>query len=189
MKVGVLLLAAGRGQRFGADKRLALYRGKPLLEVVVASIRAAGLPLRVCLKPDDSLCEQLLTALEVEYCYCSEAQHGMGHTLAQGIQRLPDWDATLVALADMPWIDSDSYRQLADAAGSERIVAPIHGGQRGHPVAFGRRFYPQLEQLEGDEGARHIIAGHPEALQLLPLDDPGVLRDVDHPHDLDWPGS
>ncbi len=179
-----MVLAAGRGQRFGADKRLALYRGRPLLEIVVGTIREAGLPLRVCLKPDDSQCEQLLSELGVGYCYCPEARHGMGHTLAQGIQRMPDWDATLIALADMPWIAPDSLRQLADAAHSEAIVAPIHAGQRGHPVAFGRRFYSALAQLEGDEGARGVIQQHADALQLMPLADPGVLRDADRPQDL-----
>jgi len=184
VSVGVLLLAAGKGQRFGADKRLALCEGRPLLQVVVERIRGAHLPLLVCLKPDDSLCEQLLNRLGVEYCYCPEARHGIGHTLAQGIGRAPDWDATLVALADMPWISSDTWRQIAEEAGPDRIVAPVHAGQRGHPVAFGKRFYPQLEALAGDEGAREVLRRNDEALHLISSPDAGVLRDVDRPKDL-----
>lgn len=184
MSTGVLLLAAGKGQRFGADKRLALYRGKPLLQRVIEQIRQARLPLLVCLKPDDSLCEQLLTGLGVDYCYCPEARYGMGHTLAQGIARTPGWDVTLIALADMPWIGAAAYREIAATASAGKIVAPIHSGQRGHPVAFGRKFYPLLESLEGDEGAREILQRHSRQLRLVPVDDPGVLRDVDRPGDL-----
>ncbi|TXS95256.1 nucleotidyltransferase family protein [Parahaliea maris] len=184
MSAGVLLLAAGKGHRFGSDKRLALCGGRPMLQVVTEQIRRAQLPLLVCLKPDDNLCEQLLNGLGVEYCYCPEARHGIGHTLAQGIGRTPGWEATLIALADMPWISSDTWREIADASGAERIVAPVHAGQRGHPVAFGKHFYPQLEGLSGDEGAREVLRRNQAALHLVSSDDPGVLRDVDRPKDL-----
>lgn len=184
MSAGVLLLAAGKGHRFGSDKRLALCDGRPLLQVVVERIRRAQLPLLVCLKPDDTLCEQLLNGLGVEYCYCPEARHGIGHTLAQGLGRAPGWEATLIGLADMPWISSDTWRQIAAESGPEEIVAPVHAGQRGHPVAFGERFYPQLESLSGDDGAREVVRRNEDSLRLIPSDDPGVLLDVDRPGDL-----
>jgi len=86
----------------------------------------------------------------------------------------------------MPWIQPDSHRRVYDAlrAGA-RIARPFYQGQPGHPVGFAAEFGERLLTLRGDEGARRLIAAVPGALQGCPVDDPGVLRDVDTPAALD----
>lgn len=188
MTTGVLLLAAGRGRRFGADKRFArLPGGEYLLEACLRVIAESGLPLRVCLRPGDRRAQALLRSAGVEALVCPDADRGMGHSLARGFRGVSDWDAALVALADMPWIGADSYRAVAGAAEAGRIVVPTYRGQRGHPVAFGAGFFPELTALAdgaGDRGARELLTRHAAQVGELPLDDPGILRDVDRPADL-----
>jgi molybdenum cofactor cytidylyltransferase len=90
-----------------------------------------------------------------------------------------------VALADMPWIAPATIAMVATRiAGGVSLVAPAHGGRRGHPVGFGRAHYAALSSLRGDEGARSIVAAHADALQLIDVDDAAVLLDVDRPDDL-----
>jgi len=60
----------------------------------------------------------------------------------------------------------------------------VFRGQRGHPVGFARKYGSLLSALTGDEGARALIAARQWALQRVDVDDPGVLRDIDHPDDL-----
>ncbi len=64
------------------------------------------------------------------------------------------------------------------------IAAPAYRGERGHPVGFARRFLDELSALHGDQGAKELIAEHPDWVTLYEVDDPGVLRDVDRPSDL-----
>jgi molybdenum cofactor cytidylyltransferase len=189
VSAGVLLLAAGAGRRFGGDKRLArLPEGPTLLQVCVRSVLASGLPLCVCLGPGDAAAESLLRETGAPWVNCPGAGAGMGHTLAEGIARAPGWEATLVALADMPWIAAETFSAVAAASGPRRIVVPTLAGRRGHPVAFGADFYPALRALAGDRGARGMLASHPESVRELALSDPGILRDVDRPGDLrPWP--
>lgn len=183
LKIGILVLAAGYSQRFGSDKRLARYRGgQSLLGATLQALRQAQLPIRVCLR-DDHVDREWASAMlaAVQPVFCDRSREGMGTTLAQGIAVCGDWDVTLVALGDMPEVGSHTLRQLAGHAGPAVIVIPVFDRQRGHPVAFGRRFYPQLRRLTGDTGARSILAGAGDALVSVATDDAGVVRDVDTP--------
>lgn len=179
--LSLILLAAGQGRRFGANKLLhPLPNGVP---IGLASARALG-PVAgrriAVLASHQTVLAGLLAAEGWETLICADAHLGMGHSLAAGIAASPEASGWLVALADMPFIQPATHQHLADQlARGARLVAPTYQGQRGHPVGFGAEWRPQLLALHGDTGARPILQAHPEALRLCPVDDAGVLRDVD----------
>ena len=63
-------------------------------------------------------------------------------------------------------------------------MLPRHAGQQGHPVIFGRDFWPALGQLAGDEGARAVVRAQRDCCVVVDVEDAGVLRDVDTPQGL-----
>jgi molybdenum cofactor cytidylyltransferase len=85
----------------------------------------------------------------------------MGHSLAAGAASLSDCDAQAVAivLGDMPWILPQTYCRLVEAADPAAIVVPRYQGQNGHPVLFGRDYWPELAELCGDEGRARCCNG------------------------------
>jgi molybdenum cofactor cytidylyltransferase len=184
--VGVLLLAAGFGRRFGSDKRFAkLPDGRTVLAATLDAIEASELPLLVCLRPEDEDTHRLLQRRAINTVTCPRASEGMGGSLAQGAAAIPSaWSGVLVALADMPWIQPQSYRRIATAVTSATICVPYYQQQRGHPVAFGSEYFAALQQCAGDVGARAVLQQHKSACRPLALEDPGILRDVDLPADL-----
>lgn len=179
-----LVLAAGFSRRFGADKRRArLSSGQTLLAASLALPCAQLKEVWVVLRPEDEA-----EALDVPACVhvvrSESAAHGMGHSLASGIQAIKQQaqaDAAAVFLGDMPWINLDSLGYLLALASPEHIVVPTFQGQPGHPVIFGRKFWPELLQLTGDRGARGLLQAYPHAVRRLELNDPSILRDVDTP--------
>ena len=193
MRVVGILLAAGRGSRFGGDKLVAplrtAARGVPAgipLGVAAARNLVAALPESVAVvRPGDAALSRLLVTTGVRVVECASADDGMGASLACGVAAAADADAWVVALADMPWIDPATIVKVADAlrAGAN-IAAPVLRGQRGHPVGFSRRHYAALAALTGDEGARNVMASN--AADVVPIDiaDTGILVDVDRPQDL-----
>ena len=184
-----LVLAAGAGQRFGSDKRRAqLADGNSLLRATVLRAQEAFSDVRVVLKAEDDA-QALAIPSGVQLVRAAHAKQGMGSSLAAGIQSLANTQATAVAvlLGDMPWISVATLQQLRAQADAEHIVVAYCEGQRGHPVLFGRRFWPQLMQLQGENGAKGLIATHAQQVIAVTLSDKGILRDVDTPADLSPP--
>ena len=183
MTVVALVLAAGVGSRFGADKRRAtLPDGRSLLAHSVERARAVFDEVRVVLR-DGERPEDFGLPAGCQVIHSPDAALGMGHSLAAGAASLSGSDAQAVAilLGDMPWIAPETLCQLADAATASTILFPFFDGQRGHPVVFGRDFWPALTQLTGDEGARTLVQANRGRCVVVDVNDGGVLRDVDTP--------
>jgi len=176
-----LLLAAGRGQRFGSDKRW--HRLEDGVPMVVASARNLRRALGDCVavvRADDSLLARCLRAEGLAIAVCDDAYAGMGASLARGVRASHDADGWLVALGDMPWIRPATIRAVAaQLARGASAVVPVHAGRRGHPVGFGACHRDALLALDGECGGRAILARHADRVERLAVDDPGVLLDLD----------
>lgn len=188
---GALLLAAGRGIRFGADKRRArLTAGQPMLRTTLARYQQAFGRVHVVLRVgDDDLAAEIATDLRPEadaVLLSPNAAEGMGHSLADGIASI-DWAYAFVGLADMPFVTVTTLRSLiatmrgAIAAGHRPIVQPEFAGERGHPVGFSRAWFAELAALRGDRGARAVLQQHADAVIVVQSLDAGVVADVDTP--------
>ncbi|MGD9603119.1 MAG: NTP transferase domain-containing protein [Gammaproteobacteria bacterium] len=182
---GIVLLAAGLSTRFEAgDKLLHPWRGQPLLAWAAARVRAADVPVRVAvIGPREEAKRAILAAAEIPVVVNPAPADGMGTSLAVGTRALPeDVAGVFVVLGDMPALPAEIFTQLADALRAQpdrTIAAPVHGGQRGHPVLFAACHLPALRALTGDEGARAILQAHAAQVCRVPCADPGVLRDLD----------
>jgi molybdenum cofactor cytidylyltransferase len=188
-RYGAVLLAAGLGSRFAAgDKLLHPLDGRPVLEWALERLAQVRLAQRiVVVGPDPNGRRALAERYAVHVVINPQPQAGMGHSLALGIQALdPSLDAVFVCLGDMPGLDLSIFDALVGAferGTDETIVIPCHGGQRGHPVLFGRAHFAALAQLRGDQGARSVVARADHVIELK-VDAAGVLRDIDTVADL-----
>ena len=184
MKPAGILLAAGSSTRFNGNKLLHPLDGDP---IALRSARAfiSALPGAIAVARPASPLAPLFEAAGLTVVECERADEGMGASLAAGVAATRDANGWVIALADMPFIQPETHRKIADAlAGGADLVAAAYRGERGHPVGIGARFLEQLLALEGDAGARHIVRTNPGMLQLIECDDPGVLRDIDTRDDL-----
>jgi molybdenum cofactor cytidylyltransferase len=187
-----VLLAAGYSKRFGSNKLLQpLPPGSPDAGTPIALAAArhflAALPESVAvIRPRAQKLGKLLRDAGCNTVVCKNAAEGMGVSLAEGVRAAADAHGWVVALADMPYINPETVRVIAKALSEgAAIAAPAHRGERGHPIGFARRFLDDLTALRGDIGAREILKNHPDWITLFDVDDPGVLRDVDEPSDLE----
>jgi len=191
MSVAVIVLAAGQGSRFRAaagadqDKLLADCVGRdavvrPVIEQVLVNLPVCAVKRVVVTSPDRLDVIRLAQAHGCEVLQLCSA--GMGDSIAAAVAASGSSDGWLVVLGDMPFIlPSSIERVLARVDG---ISVPVHAGQYGHPVAFGRAFGPALMALKGDRGAKSLFAqGEVREVQV---NDPGVLWDVDLPYLLDF---
>lgn len=182
-----ILLAAGRGTRFGSHKLLhRLADGTPMALAALRNLAPCVDKTFVVLRPDDEALKAMLKAEGVSLIECPDAHIGMGASIACGVRNAAHADAWLIALADMPFIAPEVIRGLAtQLSAGAAIVAPQYQEQRGHPVGFGKIHYAALSTLSNDQGARQIVDEHKQGLVLVESKDPGVVRDVDTLADLD----
>ncbi|WP_429815424.1 NTP transferase domain-containing protein [Ensifer sp. B1-9] len=163
--VEIVVLAAGRASRMGADgghKLLATFDGVPLVRRSVEAAIAAA-PGRVIVvtghrEPDiRAALEDLPAKLVSNPDYLS----GMASSLTAGLSAIDERGAgMLVMLADMPDVTTDDLRKLLDrfsAEGGRAVIRATAAGQRGNPVILPRQTFSAVRQLVGDVGARHII--------------------------------
>lgn len=180
--VGVLL-AAGASQRFGSDKRWhRLADGTPMALEAARRLRAACPDSVAVIRPGDDELATALSELGLRVVVCPTASLGMGHSLVAGIAASREATGWLVALADMPAIASASYGAVRDALGGGAPLArTAYAVRHGHPVGFSARFRGELLALQGDRGGKTILDAHRDVLTICPVDDPGVLVDIDLP--------
>ena len=167
----IIVLAAGRGERFAASggnthKLAALLAGKPVLQHVLDAVRASGLPHHV-VQTDAS-------------------RPGMGDSIADGVRATPDAAGWLVLPGDLPLVRGESMRAVADALGQHAVVMPAYQGVRGHPVGFSAACRDQLLALKGNQGAAPVVIAQSaiNSVAVLELDDVGVVTDIDTLDDL-----
>ena len=189
MHVVGIVLAAGQGRRFDPsgqrNKLLApLASGDP---VAVASARAmlAVLPTVIAVVPAaNTPLAHALRAIGCDVTACPYAEQGMAASLVHALRySLPEAQGWIIALADMPFVAPATIAALRAALeDGAAIAAPVHGARRGNPVALGAAHLAELLALTGDQGARAIVQTH--GVTEVPVDDPGILHDIDTAADL-----
>jgi len=186
-----LVLAAGQGSRYraaagtGEDKLLAPCRGRDgsqraVLEHALLALRGNADRVLLVTRPDNLGVLALGSRHGCELLALDSA--GMGESIAAAVRHTADCAGWLIALGDMPFILPSSVAALVRALDRHSLVVPTWRGRYGHPVGFDAGFREALQDLQGDHGARGVLRrGAPLE---LPLEDPGVLWDVDEPRAL-----
>lgn len=187
--VGVLL-AAGTGSRFKAgNKLLAEFEGDPVVVRAARSLCEADLDeVAAVLGFEAGRVGAALADLPVELLTNPAFAEGQSTSVGRGAAWAADRDAAaaVFALGDMPAVSPATSDALVDRwrETGASVVVPEHRGQRGNPVLFDAVHFDALQALEGDVGGRPVLRAA-EDLDRVPVDDPGVLRDVDRVGDLE----
>ncbi|GGH53810.1 hypothetical protein GCM10010975_09760 [Comamonas phosphati] len=181
----ILILAAGRGERFrasgGSTHKLDALLGGPgsptVLENTLASAQASGLPWHLERGPHP----------------------GMGDSIAAAVRATAGCPGWLILPADLPLVRPQTLCTIAETlmeASTSRpetitVIQPLFRGQKGHPVAFSAAAGPALMQLTGDQGAASVVrrAAAAGSWTALPTLDEGCVLDVDTVEAMEWARS
>lgn len=184
-RCGAIILAAGQSRRMGSNKLIAPFRGKPMITHIANAVKMAGLPAIVVLGHAEREVRAALADYHPQFILAADYDEGMGRSIGAGIAAAPrEWDAAIVCLGDMPLISPVLLRRLASAASSSAIVIPTFDRQQGNPRLWGRDYFPDLIQLNGDIGARTLLPRLNAHIITLPWTDDSILRDFDTPEAL-----
>ncbi|GEP01388.1 hypothetical protein GCM10007887_09370 [Methylobacterium haplocladii] len=186
-RIGAVILAAGRGTRFGPEpKLLAMLHGEPLIRHVArAALASSARPVVVVLGAHSDAVGAALAGLDLRLVDNPDSAVGLSTSLRAGLAAMPDAiDAVVVLLGDMPRITAahlDGLIAVYRAAEPRpSAVVPVTGGRRGNPVLLDLdKLKEVLENLSGDTGAGPLLAGRGDVIEVE-MDD-AVAFDVDTP--------
>ncbi len=184
--LGCVILAAGNAGRFGGNKLLAEFAGKPLIRRAFESVPVRS-DLRVAVVTQYGEIEDL--AAEYGFgCVRNDApEEGISRSIRLGTEALlagqsPEdpIEGILYLVADQPLLRRQTAELLLERflACPGRIAVPVSEGRQGNPCVFPKDLFPALQKLQGDRGGKQIIRAHPE--RVLTVEVPArELSDVD----------
>ncbi|MBC3885554.1 nucleotidyltransferase family protein [Undibacterium griseum] len=188
-----ILLAAGRGRRYdlsGASDKLMqlLPDGHTVALSSALNLRAVLPDMVVVVRPDNPDLVREMEQHGFRTLICEAADTGMAASLTCALRDTMDSAGWIIALGDMPFVRPVTIAALHHSLlNGADIAAPVFQGRRGNPVGFSRTHLPELLQLSGDQGARHVLS-HAN-VTTVNVDDAGILHDVDVPADLIFPSA
>lgn len=182
-----LVLAAGASERMGRCKALLPVGRRPAVETVVAALRDGSCDV-VSVVVGRHAAEIVAGADldEVDVIEHRGWADGRTSSIQAGIHAVvPGARAIVLALVDMPYVRAATVRTLVDTfralPGAEAVI-PIHANRRGHPILLGATLFDRILALGPDEPLRNLLRDA-RAVEI-PVDDPGVLVDLDTPEDV-----
>lgn len=177
--IGGVVLAAGAGTRLGGRKPLAELAGRPLLEHSLAAMAAAPLD-RICVVvgADAGAVLEAVDMHGAQPVVCRRWAEGQSASLLAGVEALHGCAAVVVALGDQPFLSPAAVERVVAARdGAADAVRATYGGVPGHPVLLERRLFGRVTTLEGDVGARELLAS--ATVVDVPCDGLGAAEDID----------
>ena len=195
-RVTAVVLAAGQSKRFGTLKQVLPWRGMPLVahvahqalacedvDAVIVTTGAEGEKVRSAVAQLDA--DARLTTVNILDWKVGQSRSVRTALAAAQARQSGALEGVLFLLADQPGITPELLSALIRRQRETHapVIAPRHKGQRGNPVLFDRRTFPEFDWITGDEGARSIIHRHQDAIAWVDWPTAEILQDIDTPHD------
>jgi molybdenum cofactor cytidylyltransferase len=190
---GVVLLAAGKSSRLGKAKQLLDFKGRSLIK------RAALIALEISDKlivvggAQEEKIKEELAGLNVFICSNKNYEQGIASSIHAGLitmqEKLPQINAVIFIVCDQPFISASLLKELVEVSELENkgIAASSYGGTVGTPVLFQKKYFSDLLQLEGDQGAKRIIQNNLD--DVATVDFPEGIMDIDTMEDYEALGN
>lgn len=186
--VSAIVLAAGAGSRFGGEKLLAEFEGRPLIEHALIALRDAPVDeIVVVVGSDAGRLREVCEPYSARVVENPDWALGQSTSVKAGLRAIDrDARAAVVLLGDQPLVRAEAVRRLVESfEEGAKVAVATYAGKRRNPVLFSRLVWSDLlAGLSGDEGARSVLRERPEL--VVEVDCGGVSdpTDVDTTEDL-----
>lgn len=185
---GIIILAAGNSVRMGQPKQLLSFKGKTLLaRITEEALMTTAKCVVVVDTPSEIAKTALITSSRLWTVANVNAGEGIASSIRIGLEELvnihPQIEACILCVCDQPFVTSDVLHVLVEKYETTHkgIIASLYANTRGTPALFDKRYFPHLQELTGDNGAKVLLTQFPDDLETVSF--PMGKTDIDTPDD------
>ena len=184
-RIAVVLMASGFGKRYGGNKLLEEFRGKPLFVHALRRAEESGA---------DSIC--VVTRFpeirdyaepERQVIWNAHPEKGISESLRLGLEAQREADGCCFMVCDQPLLSVRTLQRMfvAFRRRPDAICVCSDGHRRGNPVLFPSDLFGELLKLTGDSGGRQLLRKYPQRVREILVERPEELYDIDSARDLE----
>ncbi|OMP67259.1 nucleotidyltransferase family protein [Domibacillus epiphyticus] len=186
-----VVLSAGKSSRMGQLKQLLPIQGVAMAELILTKVLSfpfSKIISVVGFKKEEIKNSVIIKDTRFKWVSNDHFHEGLSSSIKEAILHADtDIIGVMVFLGDQPLFKEKTILQLFDKimnleTSSTCIIQPTYNGQTGHPVFIPSGLFPYVGELSGDQGAKRIFK-FAEKHIFVPVDDRGVIFDVDTPKD------
>lgn len=184
-----IILAAGRSRRMGKPKLLLPWASGTIIGSLVQTFQQGGVDsMTVVVAEEQEGLGRWVLDRELGLAVNPDPTRGMLSSLWQALEFLgganhlrEEGVALLVSPGDYPLIQKNTVKALLEKGSGDLLRIPTHRGQRGHPLWIPPSALPDIPRLPLQRGLKALRNRVPYT--EVPVDDPGILIDIDTPQD------
>ncbi|WP_312175689.1 nucleotidyltransferase family protein [Chryseobacterium sp.] len=186
---GIILLAAGNSSRMGSPKQLLMYQGKTFLERIIDTASEIFDPNHIVLVLGARHYEisSVIKNKNIHIIINENWKSGMASSIQSGMKALsglfPEMEGCFISVCDQPYLTGDLFSkmlQLKETSEKEIVVAK-YADTLGVPALFSKKYFKQLMELTGEQGAKKIIQQNMNDVESFEFEKGAV--DIDTPSD------
>ena len=177
MKLAIIILAAGNSRRFGQNKLLASWQGRPMYEYTLERYQNFNGQRILVTQYSEIVWENY------QRIYNAHSERGISYSLQLGLEAAPDAEYYLFSVCDQPRMRYETIEAMLNGfwSSGKGIGCCAYKGEMGNPVIFAASYRQELMELTGDTGGKRVARRHMEDLWLYEVEDPEELIDIDTP--------
>lgn len=185
-KIGIIILAAGNSSRLGRPKQLLKHKESTLLKNTISeALKIQNSFLIVVTGANHDVIKKELNLPEVKLSFNSEWERGMSSSIVKGITELmllnPDCEQCILSVCDQPFVTSSVFENLINQSKrtGKGIAASAYAETLGTPALFHQKYFHELLEFKGKEGAKKLIKKYADDVVSVPFEKGNIDIDTE----------
>ena len=167
-------------------KALLSIDGKSALSLIIENLRACNLHSTVVVVSRGILEKARCFEKNAKIAVNPYPERGMLSSVKIGISTSPEMDGYLIMPVDHPYVKPETYAQLIAQfrKKSDAVIKPVFNSISGHPIIIPKGIFKKIPDGDVPGGLNAIIKSSDAEIIEIPVDDNGILRNINYPQDM-----